>query len=191
MSEGEPRVEHGDGVQTAHDSRALASQRSLVRRPSGASLARDWGRRGVRWALHQVEHRLGFSKISWEEEIIHDLRGLVERREDRALIERAFLESVGRLTAARSVRWIDEPAKAAGDQNGVARLEIVFPTGSATRSRTLQLRLSNPAKPWSPETQKRLKTLCSLAASSLMQNNLEYAREPLSTHARTRTPRAL
>ena len=43
MSEGEPRVEHGDGVQTAHDSSALASQRSLVRRPSGASLARDWG----------------------------------------------------------------------------------------------------------------------------------------------------
>ena len=187
MSEGEWRVDHTSGVQTAHDSTGLASLRSIVRRCSGVSLARNWTRHVIRWARLQVGHRPGFPEISWEEEIIHDLGTLVEREDDRGLIERAFLESVRRLTTARSVRWLDEPAEAAGDEEGATCVEIVLQIDSTTRPRTLQLRFSDPAKPLSQATLKRLKTVSRLVASSLLRNDLEHSRRSSSVHEATRS----
>ena len=52
------------------------------------------------WARVQAAGWMGFSKISSQEEIIHNLAELLEICDDTELIEKAFLESVRQLTSA-------------------------------------------------------------------------------------------
>src|SRR5271166_2332158 len=66
-----------------------------------------------------------WSEVSGEEEIVHELGRLLDRCDDPEQIEKSFIESVGRLTAARSVQWIRGPALPfSDDDNG--RLEIAL-----------------------------------------------------------------
>src|SRR5271166_6190712 len=54
-------------------------------------------------------------EVSREEEIVHELGRQLEECDDPGQIEKSFLESVGRLTAARSVQWIHGPDHPSSD----------------------------------------------------------------------------
>jgi len=105
-------------------------------------------------------------EVSREEEIVHELGRLLEGCDDPEQIEESFIESVRRLTSARSVQWIRGPVQpsSAGDSDG--RLEMMLRAGSVARGRLLVLPPSDCAGAWSPTTLKRLKTLCTMAASA-------------------------
>ncbi len=122
---------------------------------------------------------MGFSEVSREEEIVHELGRFLEGCSDLELIEKSFMESVGRLTAARSVQWIRglvHPSSARdGDGDGDGRLEIMLRAGSVARGRLLVLPPSDQPSAWSPATVKRLKTLCTMAASALLRHDWQNA----------------
>src|SRR5271157_2904272 len=124
------------------------------------------------WEFDQTD---GPPKVSREEEIVHELGRLLEGCDDPEQIEKSFIESVGRLTAARSVQWIRGPAQpsSAGDSDG--RLEIMLRASSVARGRLLVLPPSDRAGVWSPTTLKRLKTLCTMAASALLRYDWQDA----------------
>jgi len=134
-----------------------------------------WSKRAACWARVQAGRYMGFSEVSREEEIVHELGTLLEGCDDPEQIEKSFIESVGRLTAARSVQWIRGPAQpsSAGDSDG--RLEIMLRAGSVARGRLLVLTPSDRAGVWSPTTLKRLKTLCTMAASALLRYDWQDA----------------
>ena len=119
---------------------------------------------------------MGFSEVSREEEIVHELGRLLEGCSDLELIEKSFIESVGRLTAARSVQWIRGPVhpSSAGDGDGDGRLEIMLRTGSVART-TARPAPFRPAQRLAPATVKRLKTLCTMAASALLRHDRQNA----------------
>jgi diguanylate cyclase (GGDEF)-like protein len=118
-----------------------------------------------------------FSEVSREEEIVHELCRFLEGCSDIELIEKSFIESVGRLTAARSVQWIRGPVQpsSTGDGDGDGRLEITLRAGSVARGRLLVLPPSDQPSAWSPATVKRLKTLCTMAASALLRHDRQNA----------------
>ena len=136
-----------------------------------------WSKRAARWARAQAGRFMGFSEVSREEEIVHELGRLLEGCSDLELIEKSFIESVGRLTAARSVQWIRGPVQpsSAGAGDGDGRLEIMLRTGSVDRGRLLVLPPSDQPSAWSPATVKRLKTLCKMAASALLRHDWQNA----------------
>src|SRR5271157_3643466 len=105
------------------------------------------------WEFDQTD---GPPKVSREEEIVHELGRLLEGCDDPEQIEKSFIESVGRLTAARSVQWIREPVQPSGAGAGDGRLEILLSTGSVTRGRLLVLPSADGGGTWSPATLKRL-----------------------------------
>lgn len=118
---------------------------------------------------------MGFSEVSREEEILHELGRLLEGCDDPEQIEKSFIESVGRLTAARSVQWIRGPVQPSSAGDGDGRLEIMLRTGSVARGRLLVLPPSDRASTWSPATLKRLRTLCTMAASALRRHDWQNA----------------
>ncbi|HMF38774.1 MAG TPA: GGDEF domain-containing protein [Isosphaeraceae bacterium] len=107
--------------------------------------------------------------------MLHELGRLLEGCDDPKLIEKSFIESVGRLTAARSVQWIRGPAQpsSAGDSDG--RLEIMLRAGSVALGRLLVFPPSDRAHVWSPTTLKRLSMLCTMAASALLRYDWQNA----------------
>ncbi|MGZ6053396.1 MAG: diguanylate cyclase domain-containing protein [Isosphaeraceae bacterium] len=138
-----------------------------------------WSKRAARWARAQAGRFMGFSEVSREEEIVHELGRFLEGCSDLELIEKSFMESVGRLTAARSVQWIRGPvhpsSAGAGDGDGDGRLEIMLRAGSVARGRLLVLPPFDQPSAWSPATVKRLKTLCTMAASALLRHDWQNA----------------
>ncbi len=120
---------------------------------------------------------MGFSEVSREEEIVHELGRFLEGCSDFELIEKSFMESVGRLTAARSVQWIRGPVhpSSAGDGDGDGHLEIMLRAGSVARGRLLVLPPFDQPSAWSPTTVKRLKTLCTMVASALLRHDWQNA----------------
>ena len=95
---------------------------------------------------------MGFSAVSRDEQIIHELGRLLEGCINPEQIEKSFIESVRLLTAARSVEWIREPAQPSSAGAGEGRLEITLRAGSVARGRLLLLPPSDSAGAWSPET---------------------------------------
>lgn len=136
-----------------------------------------WSKRAARWARAQAGRFMGFSEVSREEEIVHELGRFLEGCSDLELIEKSFMESVGRLTAARSVQWIRGPVhpSSAGDGDGDGHLEIMLRAGSVARGRLLVLPPFDQPSAWSPATVKRLKTLCTMAASALLRHDWQNA----------------
>src|SRR5271166_6769571 len=111
-----------------------------LRRPSPRTRRLTlWSKRAARWARAQAGRFMGFSEVSREEEIVHELGRLLEGCSDLELIEKSFIESVGRLTAARSVQWIRGPVQPSSAGDGDGRLEIMLRTGSVARGRLLVL----------------------------------------------------
>ncbi len=106
---------------------------------------------------------------------MHELGRLLEGCDDPEQIEKSFIESVGRLTAARSVQWIREPVQPSGTGACDSRLEILLSTGSVTRGRLLVLPSADGGGTWSPATLKRLKTLCTMAASAVYGHDMQAA----------------
>src|SRR5208337_3273664 len=132
-----------------------------LRRPSPrARRLTLWSKRAARWARAQAGRFMGFSEVSREEEIVHELGRFLEGCSDLELIEKSFMESVGRLTAARSVQWIRGPVhpSSAGDGDGDGHLEIMLRAGSVARGRLLVLPPFDQPSAWSPATVKRLGT---------------------------------
>ncbi len=136
-----------------------------------------WSKCAARWARAQAGRFMEFSEASREEEIVHELCRFLEGCSDIELIEKSFIESVGRLTAARSVQWIRGPVQpsSTGDGDGDGRLEIMLRAGSVARGRLLVLPPSDQPSAWSPATVKRLKTLCTMAASALLRHDRQNA----------------
>ena len=140
-----------------------------------------WSKRAARWARAQAGRFMEFSEVSREEEIVHELGRFLEGCSDPELIEKSFIESVGRLTAARSVQWIRGPVHPSsagagdGDGDGDGRLEILLRTGSVARGRLLVLPPSDQRSAWSPASVKRLKTLCTMAACALLRHDWQNA----------------
>jgi len=133
-----------------------------------------WSERAANWARVKVGGILGFSEISSEEEIVHELGRLLEGADDPEVIERSFLESVGRLTAARSVQWNRGPAQPSNDGEGC--VEFMLCAGSLDRGRLLLLPPLDQSRAWSPATLNRLRTLCTMTASALLRHDWQSTR---------------
>ncbi|MGZ3432919.1 MAG: diguanylate cyclase domain-containing protein [Isosphaeraceae bacterium] len=136
-----------------------------------------WSKRAARWARAQAGRFMGFSEVSREEEIVHELGRFLEGCSDLELIEKSFMESVGRLTAARSVQWIRGPVHPSSAGDGDGHLEIMLRAGSVARGRLLVLPPFDQPSAWSPATVKRLKTLCTMAASALLRHDWQNAEQ--------------
>ncbi len=121
---------------------------------------------------------MGFTGVSSQEEIIHELAELLEICDDTELIEKAFLESVRQLTSARSVMWARVSTRSPGGADQYGHLEILVQAGSLASGRLLLLPPSDSPTSWSPETLKRLKTLCTMTASALLRNHGQTGEGP-------------
>ena len=68
-----------------------------------------WPKFAASWVRVQAGRCLRFSAVCREEQIIHELGRVLEECESPERIEKSFIESVSRLTAARSVQWVLGP----------------------------------------------------------------------------------
>ena len=175
MSERDWRLDQADGAPSDLEPESFVPLGSTAAPCPRTRRLTLWSKRAARWARVQAGRCMGFFNVSREEEMLHELGRLLEGCDDPELIEKSFIESVGRLTAARSVQWIRGPAQPSSVSASDGRLEIMLRAGSAARGRLLVLPPSDRTQVWSPTTLKRLKTLCTMAASALLRYDWQKA----------------
>ena len=173
MSERDWRLDQVDGAPSDFEPEPFAPLGSTTASCPRTRRLTRWSKRAARWVRAQAGRFMGLFEVSREEEIIHELGRFLEGCSDPELIEKSFIESVGRLTAARSVQWIRGPIQPSSDGDG--RLEIMLRAGSVARGRLLVLPPSDQPSVWSPATVKRLKTLGTMAASALLRHDWQNA----------------
>jgi diguanylate cyclase (GGDEF)-like protein len=103
--------------------------------------------------------------VSDQEEIVHEMTLVLERSSDSAVIERALIDAVRRLTRAQRVQLIRDEALPAASAAGVQ--ELLLCAGAEYRGKLLVVSPPNQTRDWSPATVLRLKTLCTMAACGL------------------------
>ena len=156
--------------------RALETRSATRSRTCGLS---RWKKRPAHWAGKRATRFKGFSsKVSEHEQIVHDLAKLVAQVDDFEAIEKSLLQSVAAMTRSSAVRWVKASDPHRAEEEG--RLVLELRAGMRSYGRLLVELPQDGLVAMPSATMARLRTLCTLVASSLRQHD-----HPAALAART------
>lgn len=118
----------------------------------------------MQWARAFAGRLFGWPVVDDGEDLVHELSSILRQTHHDDAVKVALVDAVRRLTGARTVRWVDPGETTA---QGNASRELVLRAGQQTRGRLLiESRNNNPAE-WNAATDRRLETVCTMAACAL------------------------
>jgi diguanylate cyclase (GGDEF)-like protein len=170
MSERDWRLDAIDAASSEEAEESGPAQETRIAVKSRTLGQARWKQRATVWAKKRTARFRGVSgKVSAQEQIVHDLSRLVEQVDDFEVIEKSLLQSVARMTGSNAVRWARLSDPLPPSEEG--RLELELRAGMRSHGRLLVQLPKEGSLTVSPTTLKRLRTLCTLAASALCRHD--------------------
>ena len=113
---------------------------------------------------------IGWPSVAPEEEIVHVMGEALEQAVGPEAVERILIESVRRLTGARTIRWSMEEVDLEPIDGGVG---VVIDSGWTPHRRLFVSLPSGRYTSWPAPTLQRLRTLCTMASHALSRKGTE------------------